>query len=113
MKTWLRLIDQEALAEFRNRAMNPMNPVMRGMAENPDHFFQHREACNPFYEEVPAIVEGLHEEDQRNHGSRIWFVQLLRCSRCRARHHRHGLRDGSHPRSYRLPDGQRRESGAS
>ena len=43
------LIDQEALAEFRNRAMNPMNPVMRGMAENPDHFFQHREACNPFY----------------------------------------------------------------
>ena len=51
------LIDQEALAEFRNRAMNPMNPVMRGMAENPDHFFQHREACNPFYEEVPAIVE--------------------------------------------------------
>ena len=51
------LIDQEALAEFRNRAMNPMNPVMRGMAENPDHFFQHRESCNPFYEAVPAIVE--------------------------------------------------------
>eukprot|EP00975_Prorocentrum_lima_P018906 3983414-Prorocentrum_lima.AAC.1 len=35
------LIDQEALAEFRARALNPMNPVARGMAENPDHFFQH------------------------------------------------------------------------
>ena len=40
------LIDQEALAEFRARALNPMNPVARGMAENPDHFFQHRESCN-------------------------------------------------------------------
>ncbi len=51
------LIDQEALAEFRNRALNPEKPVARGMAENPDHFFQHREASNPFYETVPAIVE--------------------------------------------------------
>ncbi len=51
------LIDQEALAEFRARALNPMKPVARGMAENPDHFFQHREAANSFYEAVPAIVE--------------------------------------------------------
>ena len=51
------LIDQEALAEFRQRAMNPSAPVARGMAENPDHFFQHREAGNSFYETVPAIVE--------------------------------------------------------
>ena len=51
------LIDQEALAEFRARALNPMNPVARGMAENPDHFFQHRESCNNYYEAVPAIVE--------------------------------------------------------
>ncbi|MCC8154408.1 MAG: pyruvate:ferredoxin (flavodoxin) oxidoreductase [Tannerellaceae bacterium] len=51
------LIDQEALTEFRNRALNPQNPVARGMAENPDVFFQHREACNKYYEAVPAIVE--------------------------------------------------------
>ena len=51
------LIDQEALAEFRARALNPMKPVARGMAENPDHFFQHRESCNNYYEAVPAIVE--------------------------------------------------------
>ncbi len=51
------LIDQEALANFRARALNPMKPVARGMAENPDHFFQHREAANSFYEKVPAIVE--------------------------------------------------------
>lgn len=51
------LIDREALAEFRARALNPMKPVARGMAENPDHFFQHRESANLFYDVVPAIVE--------------------------------------------------------
>ena len=51
------LIDREALAEFRARALNPMKPVARGMAENPDHFFQHRESANSFYDVVPAIVE--------------------------------------------------------
>ena len=51
------LIDQKALAEFRSRALTPENPVARGMAENPDHFFQHRESSNLFYEAVPAIVE--------------------------------------------------------
>ena len=51
------LIDQKALAEFRSRSLNPGNPVARGMAENPDVYFQHREASNPYYEAVPAIVE--------------------------------------------------------
>ncbi len=56
------LIDQKALAEFRQRALNPNKPVARGMAENPDHFFQHRESCNPYYEVVPAIVEEYMKE---------------------------------------------------
>ena len=56
------LIDQEALAEFRARALNPDAPVMRGMAENPDHFFQHRESCNPYYEAVPDIVADYMKE---------------------------------------------------
>ncbi len=51
------LIDQQALAEFRNRALTPEKPVARGMAENPDTFFAHRESCNSYYENVPAIVE--------------------------------------------------------
>lgn len=51
------LIDQEALAEFRARALNPEKPVARGMAENPDVYFQHRESCNNYYDAVPAIVE--------------------------------------------------------
>ncbi len=50
------LIDQQALKEFRERALNPNNPVMRGMAENPDTFFTHREVCNKYYEAVPDIV---------------------------------------------------------
>ena len=51
------LIDQQALAEFRSRALTPEKPVARGMAENPDTFFAHRESCNTYYENVPAIVE--------------------------------------------------------
>lgn len=51
------LIDQKALSEFRSRALTPENPVARGMAENPDAFFQHRESSNSYYEAVPAIVE--------------------------------------------------------
>ena len=51
------LVDQKALSEFRARALNPEKPVARGMAENGDVFFQHREACNEYYNAVPAIVE--------------------------------------------------------
>ena len=56
------LIDQQALAEFRNRALTPEKPVARGMAENPDTFFAHRESCNTYYENVPAIVEEYMEK---------------------------------------------------
>ena len=51
------LIDWNALSAFRKRALNPENPVARGMAENPETFFQHKEACNRYYDAVPAIVE--------------------------------------------------------
>ena len=51
------LLDREALAKFRSRALTPDAPVARGMAENSDVFFQHREACNKHYEAVPEIVE--------------------------------------------------------
>ena len=51
------LLDREAMARFRQRGLTPQAPVMRGMAENGDVFFQHREASNPAYDAVPAIVE--------------------------------------------------------
>ncbi|MBQ7969063.1 MAG: pyruvate:ferredoxin (flavodoxin) oxidoreductase [Clostridia bacterium] len=51
------MIDTDAVAAFRARAINPEHPVLRGSAENGDIFFQHREACNKFYDAFPAIVE--------------------------------------------------------
>ena len=51
------LIDQDALTAFRNRALNPEHPVTRGTAQNPDIFFQAREAGNKFYDAVPDMVE--------------------------------------------------------
>lgn len=51
------LLDQQALAEFRERALNSESPVARGTAQNPDIYFQAREACNPYYDAVPGIVE--------------------------------------------------------
>ncbi len=51
------MCDMDAVAAFRKRALNPEHPVMRGSHENGDIFFQHREACNKYYEAVPAIVE--------------------------------------------------------
>ncbi len=56
------LLDREALAAFRNRALTPDAPVARGMAENGDVFFQHREACNKHYDAVPEIVENYMAE---------------------------------------------------
>ena len=47
----------DAVAEFRAHALNPEHPAARGSHENGDIFFQHREACNKFYDELPAVVE--------------------------------------------------------
>ena len=51
------MCDMDAVNAFRKRALNPEHPVMRGSHENGDIFFQHREACNTYYDAVPAIVE--------------------------------------------------------
>lgn len=56
------LIDQKALQAFRDRALNPEHPVTRGTAQNPDIFFQAKEAVNPFYDAVPDIVEEYMQE---------------------------------------------------
>ena len=51
------MVDWDSIKDFRARALNPEHPVLRGSAENGDIFFQHREACNPYYDQFPAIVE--------------------------------------------------------
>ena len=51
------LVPMDKVSEFRNRALTPEHPVARGMAENPETFFAHREVCNPYYDAVPGIVE--------------------------------------------------------
>ncbi len=56
MEDMMPLVDMEALQEFRNRALNPENPVTRGTAQNPDIFFQAKESSNKFYDAVPGIV---------------------------------------------------------
>ena len=51
------MVDMDAIDEFRKNALNPNHPCQRGSAQNPDIFFQAREACNPYYDALPAIVQ--------------------------------------------------------
>ena len=51
------MVNMDAVKAFRSRSINPEHPVLRGSAENGDIFFQHREACNSYYDALPAIVE--------------------------------------------------------
>ncbi|MGN0694235.1 MAG: pyruvate:ferredoxin (flavodoxin) oxidoreductase [Lentihominibacter sp.] len=57
-----KLVDWDALNEFRERALNSEHPVIRGTAQNPDVFFQGREASNKYYEEIPEIVADYMEQ---------------------------------------------------
>ncbi len=60
--TLKELIDWDALQQFRDRALNPEHPVTRGTAQNPDIYFQSREAANRFYDVLPDMVEGFMQE---------------------------------------------------
>ncbi len=62
MEQMAKLLDYNALQEFRDRALNPEHPVTRGTAQNPDIYFQTREVANRFYDEVPDIVEEYMQE---------------------------------------------------
>ena len=61
-KEYERLIDMDAVRAFKKNSLNPERPVLRGTAQNPDIFFQAREASNPFYDKLPAIVEDYMNE---------------------------------------------------
>ena len=62
IETWSQedlkdMLDMDAAQAFRDRALNPEHPVLKGTAQNPDIFFQAREACNKYYDAIPSIVE--------------------------------------------------------
>jgi pyruvate-ferredoxin/flavodoxin oxidoreductase len=57
-----KLVDMDALKAFRDNALNPEHPVTRGLAQNPDIYFQTREAINRFYEVIPDVVEETMKE---------------------------------------------------
>ncbi len=62
IETWdyadlAEMVDMDAVKKFKDSALNPEHPVLRGTAQNPDIFFQAREACNPYYNAIPGIVE--------------------------------------------------------
>ncbi|WP_416198443.1 MAG: pyruvate:ferredoxin (flavodoxin) oxidoreductase [Sporanaerobacter sp.] len=61
-KEFERLVDMDAVNEFRNRALNPEHPYTKGTAQNPDIFFQAKEASNVFYERIPDIVNDYMKE---------------------------------------------------
>ena len=60
--TFEKLVDRKAIAEFRARAMNPDHPHLQGTAQNPDIYFQNREAANKYYDATPDIVQSVMDE---------------------------------------------------
>ena len=68
------MIDEEALIHHRLRALDPDRPVVRGTAQNPDVFFQAREAANPFHDAVPAAVSTVFAELADRTGRRYGLV---------------------------------------
>ena len=63
------MLDWNAVSEFRHNALNPEHPVTRGTAQNPDIFFQAKEAANPFYNRLPEVVEGYMNEVNKRIGT--------------------------------------------
>ena len=72
------MVDMDAVKEFRNNALNPERPVLRGSAQNPDIFFQNREACNTYYNTVPAIVEEYMNKVNAKIGTNYGLVNYYR-----------------------------------
>ena len=71
------LIDDKLIAEHRARAMTPDKPVLRGTAQNPDAFFQGREAANPFYDACPGIVQKVMDEFAKQTGRKYQLFDYV------------------------------------
>ena len=72
-------------------ALNPNHPCQRGSAQNPDIFFQAREACNPYYDAMPAIVQEYMDKVNAKIGTDYKLFNYYGAAGCRARYHRYGF----------------------
>jgi pyruvate-ferredoxin/flavodoxin oxidoreductase len=73
----LAMLDMEAITAHRNRALTPDRPVLRGSAQNPDAYFQNREAVNPFYQRCPDVVQAVMDEFARRVGREYRLFQYV------------------------------------
>ncbi|HLG43314.1 MAG TPA: pyruvate:ferredoxin (flavodoxin) oxidoreductase, partial [Planctomycetota bacterium] len=71
------MVDANQIREHRRRALTPDRPVLRGTAQNPDAFFQAREACNPFYAACPGLVRSLMERFAARTGRRYGLFDYV------------------------------------
>ena len=71
------MVDEPSIIEHRLRGLDPETPSVRGTAQNPDVFFQAREACNPFYDAIPGAVEALFAELGDHTGRRYHLVEYF------------------------------------
>ena len=76
-ETLASLADKEAIADFRKRAMNPERPHLQGTAQNPDIYFQNREAANKYYDATPAIVEQVMDEFYTTFGRKYGLFDYI------------------------------------
>ncbi len=107
------MIDDELVSAHRARALDPNRPVVRGVAQNPDVYFQGRETVNPFYAAVPSILAGGDGPVCRADRPPLPVVRLLRRPRRDARHRAHGVWRRNRARDDRLPEQPRGQSSAS
>ena len=85
------MIDEEEVSKHRQRALNPEHPFVRGTAQNPDVFFQSREACNKYYHNVPAIVESTMQQFEQLTGRSYKLLATTGIRRLKTDHH-YGIR---------------------
>ncbi len=76
-ETLTAMADKEAIADFRKRAMNPEHPHLQGTAQNPDIYFQNREAANKYYDATPAIVESVMDEFYKAFGRKYGLFDYV------------------------------------
>ena len=105
------LFSEEAVMPTARRALTPDRPVLRGTAQNPDVFFQAREAANLFYDACPGIVEALLDRFAERIRTPLPAVRLRRASRGRAGDRDHGLGRRDRARDGGPPGGARRAGG--
>ncbi|MCL2398723.1 MAG: pyruvate:ferredoxin (flavodoxin) oxidoreductase [Defluviitaleaceae bacterium] len=75
-----KIVDHDAIRRFRDNALNPEHPVLRGTAQNPDIFFQAKEASNSFYEAIPSIVEENMKKINKLTGRNYQLFNYYGCS---------------------------------